>query len=245
MAGQVAADGPAVEHQRVQRDAGEVPTQPVEHGDQAHDLALDAGLLAHLLDRHLAGRVADVGPARRVQPDARVGPLHQQDLAPVVAHHRAHRDLRRLVAGHAVADRAHPLVHQGVGLEVAAGGHPHVGGHRQHLLEPLALVQALGEARARCGRCRPAPRSSARGPATWAAGPEPASGRRYPTTGGTPSGPGQSAARMARSSSRRCSGSVDLAPVAVAHVERVDHVEVDASAPWPSGCRGRARRWPG
>ncbi len=140
------ADRPAVEHQRVERDAGEAEAQAVEHGDELHDLALDAGLLVHLLHRHLAGRVADVGPAGRVEPDARVGPLDQQDLAGVVADHRAHRHLRRLVAGHAVADRVHPLVHQLVDREVAAGRHPHVGRDGQHLLEPLPLVEVLGEA---------------------------------------------------------------------------------------------------
>ena len=101
-----AADRLAVEHERVQRDAGEAEAQAVEHGDEPHDLAVDAGLLAHLLHRHLGRRVADVGPARRVEPHARVGPLHEQDLAVVVADHRADGDLRRHVAGHAVADRA-------------------------------------------------------------------------------------------------------------------------------------------
>ena len=42
---QLAADGPAVEHQRVERDAGEAEAQAVEHGDEPHRLALDAGLL--------------------------------------------------------------------------------------------------------------------------------------------------------------------------------------------------------
>ena len=72
-------------------------------------LALDAGLLAHLLHHDLGRRVADVGPAGRVEPDARVGPLHEQDLALVVADDRADRHLRGDVAGDALADLAHPL----------------------------------------------------------------------------------------------------------------------------------------
>ena len=79
---------------------------------QADHLALDAGLLVHLLHRHLGRRVADVGPAGRVQPDAGVGPLDQQDLALVVADHGADRHLRRDVAGHALADALQPLVDQ-------------------------------------------------------------------------------------------------------------------------------------
>ena len=81
---QLAAGGPAEEHHRVQRDAGEAHAHAVEHGDHALGLALDAGLLAHLLHRHLGRRVADVGPAGRVEPDAGVGPLHEQDPPLVV-----------------------------------------------------------------------------------------------------------------------------------------------------------------
>ena len=48
--------------------------------EQALRLAHDAGLLGDLLHRHLGRRVADVGPPRRVQPDARVGALDEQQL---------------------------------------------------------------------------------------------------------------------------------------------------------------------
>ena len=61
--------------------AREAEAQPVEHRDERHDLDLDARLLVDLLDGHLGGRVADVGPPDGVQPHARVGPLGQQDLA--------------------------------------------------------------------------------------------------------------------------------------------------------------------
>jgi hypothetical protein len=81
-----------------------------------HRLALDAGLLLDLLHRHLGRRVADVGPSGRVQPDARVGPLHEQQLAAVVADDGADRHLRGDVAGHAFADVLQPLLHEVVGL---------------------------------------------------------------------------------------------------------------------------------
>ena len=42
---ELAADGPAVEHERVERDAGEAEAQAVEHGDEPDRLDLDAGLL--------------------------------------------------------------------------------------------------------------------------------------------------------------------------------------------------------
>src|SRR5436305_14947124 len=45
MAVELAADGPAVEHQAVQRHGGEAEAEAVEHGDDAHWLALDARLL--------------------------------------------------------------------------------------------------------------------------------------------------------------------------------------------------------
>ena len=63
--------------------------QAVEDGDQAHRLDQHPRLLQDLLHRHLGRRVADVGPAGRVEPHARVGPLDQEYLAPVVADHRA------------------------------------------------------------------------------------------------------------------------------------------------------------
>ena len=53
-----------------------------------------------------AAHLEDVGPAGRVEPDARVRPLDQQDLAGVVVDDRADRDLGRDVAGHALADNA-------------------------------------------------------------------------------------------------------------------------------------------
>ena len=111
-----------------------------------------------------AGRVADVGPPGRVQPDAGVGALHQQDLTVVVADHRADRHLRRDVAGHALADRLHPLLDEVVGLaahlEGLVGRRLDVGGDLQHLLVALPLVEALGEAQPGAGDAGRATRSS-------------------------------------------------------------------------------------
>jgi hypothetical protein len=101
---------------------------------------------SHLLLGDLGRRVADVGPPGGVEPHPRVGPLDEEDLALVVADDRTDGHLRGLVAGHPVPDRRHPLVHQGVGLEVAARGHPDVGGHLEDLLVALALVEVVGEA---------------------------------------------------------------------------------------------------
>ena len=78
---ELAADHPAVEHDRVHRDAREAEAQAVEHRDQRDRLALDARLLEHFLHRDLRRRVADVGPADRVQPPSGVGALREQDLA--------------------------------------------------------------------------------------------------------------------------------------------------------------------
>ena len=75
---------------------------------------LDAGLFEHFFDRDLRRRVADVGPADRVQPPARVGALGEQDLAQVVADDGRDRDLRCDVAGDAFADGAQPLLEERV-----------------------------------------------------------------------------------------------------------------------------------
>ena len=75
------AEHPAVEHERVHGDVCEAEAQPVEHRDQRHRLALDAGLLEHFLHRDLGCRVPDVGPADRVQPPTGIGALGEQDLA--------------------------------------------------------------------------------------------------------------------------------------------------------------------
>ena len=73
----------------------------------------------------------------------------------VVADDGADRHLRRDVAGHALAHRLQPLLHEVVllaaHLERLVGGGLDVGGDVQHLLESLALVQALGEAQPGAG----------------------------------------------------------------------------------------------
>ncbi len=77
-----------------------------------------------------------------------VGPLDQQDLLAVVVDHRAHGHLGRDVAGDAVAHALHPLLDEVLGVEALVGLRrgPDVAGHRQDLVEPLPLVEALGEA---------------------------------------------------------------------------------------------------
>ena len=98
--------------QHVHAEPGEAHPLAVDDGEHPLRLALDAGLLDDLLDGHLGRRVADVGPAGRVQPDPGVGALDEQQLAVVVADDRADGDLRRDVAGHADADRLQPLLHE-------------------------------------------------------------------------------------------------------------------------------------
>ena len=66
---QFTADGPTVEEERVKRDAGEPNPQSVQHPDEAHRLRFDARLLEDLLDGDLSGRIADVAPPGRVEPD--------------------------------------------------------------------------------------------------------------------------------------------------------------------------------
>ena len=145
MALELPARDPALEHERVQGHARETEADAVEHGDEAHGFDVHTRLLLDLLHRHLCRGVSDVGPARGVQPHAEVGPLDEQDLALVVADDGADGDLRCDVAGHALAYRLQPLLDEDLGLQLVAGRHPDVGGHLQHLLEPLTLVEALGE----------------------------------------------------------------------------------------------------
>jgi hypothetical protein len=114
--GELATGRPAVEQQHVHAEATEPHPLTVDHAEQPQRLAVDPGLLAHFLDGHLGRRVADVGPAGRVQPDAGVLALHEQDLTGLVADDRPDGDLRGDVAGHALADRLHPLLHEVIGL---------------------------------------------------------------------------------------------------------------------------------
>ena len=162
MTGQLSAGGVAVEQQHVHPEPGEPHALTVDDREQSARLALDAGLLVDFLHRHLGRRVAHVGPTRRIQPDSGVFALHQQQLAVVVADHGADRHLGGDVARHADSDRLHPLLDEVVLLaldlerfqfvvaqrapEHLVGGGLDVGGHVEHLFEPLALVQALGEA---------------------------------------------------------------------------------------------------
>src|SRR5207248_10505547 len=75
-------------------------------------------------------------------------------LAFVVADDGADGDLGGDIAGHPAADGLHPLLEQDLGLELVAGGDPHVGRHLQDLLEALPLVEALGEAQPGAGDAR-------------------------------------------------------------------------------------------
>ncbi len=158
MRSELASGRGAVEQQHVHGEAGEPHALAVDHGEQLHRLAHDAGLLGDLLDGHLGRRVADVGPAGRVQPEPRVGTLHEEDLAPIVADDRTDRHLRRHVARHVDPDRLHPLLDEVSVLTPLLAGEQHVvrrhldvGGHPQHLLEALALVEVLGEAETGAG----------------------------------------------------------------------------------------------
>src|SRR3979411_2605117 len=89
----------AMEHEQVHRYAGEAESQAVEHTDEADDLAFDSGFLAHLLHGDLGRGVPDVGPARRIEPDAGVRSLHEKHFALVVADDGRDADLRGDVAG--------------------------------------------------------------------------------------------------------------------------------------------------
>ena len=151
MSVQLTADHPAVEQQGVERHVREAEAQAVEHGDERHRLALDAGLLVDLLDRDLAGRVADVGVAHGVEPHPGVGSLGEQQLTLVVGDDGRDRHLRRDVALHAPPDAEHPFLEQRVGLGLLDRHGPDVGRDLEHLLEALLLVEALGEAHARAG----------------------------------------------------------------------------------------------
>ena len=147
MTSQLPTDDAAVKDQRIQGDAGETEPQAVEHGDEAHRLDVHPRLLQDLLDRHLGRGVADVGPPRRVQPHAGVGPLHEEDLAAVVPDDRPDRHLGRGVAGDTDSHLGQPLLDEDGGrLGVGTRRHPDVGGHPEDLLEPLTLVEVVAEA---------------------------------------------------------------------------------------------------
>ena len=223
-------------------------------------LALDAGLLRDLLHRHLGRRVADVGPARRVQPDARVGALHEQHLAVVVADDRRRsppsasrsraRPRRRTPATPARSgpvSRPRPRV----GLDRLVGRGLDVG--RDVAAPPRSAPARTGS------RVNPSPVRAMRGqrlaPAQQVAGEVDRSGpsacassvhdRPTPVT------------CRARSAQRRPAwqhGPLDLAAVErrrstrlavdVAHVERVDDLVPERLHASRGGCRGRARRAP-
>ena len=143
-----------MEHDRVQRHGREPEAHAVVNAEDLHDLALDAGLLEHLLDRDLRRRIADVGPPRRIEPVPGIGPLDQQDLPTVVAHDCADRDLRRDVARHPRAHRLQPLRPQLGRRQVVTGRMAHVRGDVQHLFETFPLVLALREPEAGSGDAR-------------------------------------------------------------------------------------------
>ena len=110
------AHRPHVEHERVEGHLGEAEPQAVEDHYQAHRFDVDACLLEDLFDRDLCRRVAHVGPTRRIEPGSGVSPLHEQDLALVVADDGPDRNLRCHVTGDALANVLHPLGDQVVSV---------------------------------------------------------------------------------------------------------------------------------
>ncbi len=144
MGGEFAAGGPAVEHERDERNPGEASALPIEHGDRPHDVAVDPGLLLHFLHHNLGRRIADIGPPGGIQPHPTVGPLHHQQLTAIVADDRTDRDLGRDVAGDAHTDAVKPLLHLALRVEATHHMAADVGSDLQDLLEPLTLVKVVG-----------------------------------------------------------------------------------------------------
>ena len=58
-----------VEHERVERDLGETEPEAVEHHHEPYRLGFDACLLPDLLDGDLDGRISDIRPSGRIEPD--------------------------------------------------------------------------------------------------------------------------------------------------------------------------------
>ena len=87
---ELAADRPALEDQRVERDPTHPHPEAVEHGDEADHLDLDAGLLLDLLGHHLGApssprRPNRSGRARRPESarwTSRISPLSLPTAAP-------------------------------------------------------------------------------------------------------------------------------------------------------------------
>ena len=239
---QLAADGPAVEHQEYSGMRVKPRRSPSSTAMHALGHALDAGLLAHLLHRHLGRRVADVGPARRVQPHAGVGPLHEEDLAWSSLHDRADRRLRGDVAGDALADAA---IHSSTSARSRARRRPRSGRMSaatcEHLLEALPLVQALGEA-------EPGPGDAGE---RLAPPHQVLAGRRQ---AGSSDGRGSQPSTTASQRERVEEGPLDLdegggvgdllaRPCRARRRRRPPGRR--ASGPWPTRCRGRGRPAPG
>ena len=153
---QRAADGPTVEHDRVQRYGGESEAHAVENPQDLHGFALDASFLVNLFDRHLGRRVADVGPTRWVEPVPGVRALYEKYLAPIVPDHRTDRHFRGDITRHPQSDALHPFrpqLLQGTvsGCTLRSDRHAHVGRDVEDFLVTLALVLALGEAESGAG----------------------------------------------------------------------------------------------
>src|SRR3984957_20123397 len=153
-----AADGSALEHQRVEGDAGHADPQTIEDGDQPLHLYLDPGLLFDLLDHHLCRRIANVRPPGGIEPDPRIGPLDQEHLVLAVAHRSPDGHLGGHVAGDALAHCGEPLLDQTVGvlrtLDALVGGDADVGGDAEDLLESLLLIEGFRKGETGPGDCR-------------------------------------------------------------------------------------------
>ena len=76
------------------RDVAE--SHAVEHADESHGFDLEARLFEDLFHDDLGRGVADVAPTRRIEPEARVGALDQEQFALLVGDRRADGDFGRL-----------------------------------------------------------------------------------------------------------------------------------------------------
>ena len=97
----------------------------VEDTQELPYLHIDARFFPHLLDRHLGGRIAHIGPAGRIEPDPRIGPRWMSKSSPSSLPTTAPMAILGVdVAGHPTADAGQPGLHLFVPRQVGGTGGP-------------------------------------------------------------------------------------------------------------------------
>ena len=99
-----------MKQQHVHTETTKAHPLAVNDAEQLHGLTFDARFFKDFFHCNFTCRISNIGPTGWIQPDTRIGSLHEKYFAIVVTDNCADRYFRRDVTRNSFADRLHPFL---------------------------------------------------------------------------------------------------------------------------------------